>query len=206
MDTSNGNNGVGLVMTANEATLTTANESLKTYYYKDSYIEFEVNIHPDNEYPYLQFWMDGSPDINKLYSGSDVIQQNNPVGITIGSPDCDVYIYMVKAYSKYMQNVNELSNFIMDAPNAYEMVNRYNRNDILNDNGDIDYQKLAVANPDVHVIAMDINRMSTGKKDNVVAYSVRHIYNRGGLSHNYTVNNACITIQGTSSVGYLESA
>ena len=73
MDTAASNNGVGLIMTANEATLTTANNSLKTYYYKDSYIEFETNIHPNTEYPYLQFWMDGSHDVTKLYDSSDDI-------------------------------------------------------------------------------------------------------------------------------------
>ena len=206
MDTAASNNGVGLIMTANEATLTTANNSLKTYYYKDSYIEFETNIHPNTEYSYLQFWMDGSHDVTKLYDSSDDIQQVTPVGITIGSPNCDVYIYMIKAYPIYLTNSNELSNFIMDAPNAYEMVARYNRNNILNANGEVDYQLLASANPDLHVLCLDINRMTTGKKDNVVAYSVRHIYNRGGLGQCFTINNACITVQGTSSVGYLESA
>ena len=206
MDTSAGNNGVGLVMTANEATLTTQNESLNTYYYKDTYIEFETNIHPTSEYRYLQFWMDGSHDRTILYSADDGMQQVNPVAITVGSPNCDVYIYMMKAYPTYLTNDNELSNFIMDAPNAYAMVDRYNRNDILNASGEIDYQKLAAANPDLRVICLDLNRMSTGKKDNTVAYTVRQIYNAGGESHCFTINNACVTIQGTSSVGYLESA
>lgn len=206
MDTSNGNNGVGLVMTANEATLYTANNSIKTYYCKDSYIEFETNIHPTSEYRYLQFWMDGSHDVTKLYDVSDGMQQVAPVGITIGSPNCDVYVYMIKAYPVYLTNNNELSNFIMDAPNAYQMVDRYNRNDILNASGEVDYQKLANANPDLHVICLDLNRMTTGKKDNVVAYTVRHIHNGGGESDCFTINNACVTVQGTSSVGYLESA
>lgn len=206
IDSANGNNGVGLVMTANEATLTTANNSLKTYYCKDSYIEFETNIHPTSEYRYLQFWMDGSHDVTKLYDAGDSMQQVTPVGITVGSPNCDVYIYMIKAYPTYLTNSNELSNFIMDAPNAYEMVDRYDRNDILNATGEVDYTLLANKNPNLHVLCLDLNRMSTGKKDNVVAYSVRHIYNAGGQSQCFTVNNACVTIQGTSSVGYLESA
>lgn len=206
MDNASGNNGVGLVMTANEAELTTANNSIKTYYCKDSYIEFEFNIHPTSEYRYLQFWMDGSHDTNKLYDISDGMQQVAPVGITVGSPNCDVYVYMMKAYPVYLTNDNEVSNFIMDAPNAYEMVDRYNRNDILNASGEVDYQKLANANPDLHVLCLDINRMSTGKKDNVVAYTVRHIHQGGGESDCFTINNACVTIQGTSSVGYLESA
>lgn len=206
MDSGNGNNGVGLVMTANEAVLTTANNSIKTYYCKDSYIEFETNIHPTSEFRYLQFWMDGSHDIDKLYDASDSMQQVTPVGITIGSPNCDVYIYMIKAYPTYLTNDNELSNFIMDAPNAYEMVYRYERNDILNASSEIDYTLLANKNPDLHVICLDLNRMSTGKKDNVVAHTVRHIYNAGGQSKCFTINNACVTIQGTSSVGYLESA
>lgn len=206
MDTANGNNGVGLVMSANEATLTTANNSLKTYYYKDSYTEFEFNIHPNSEYRYLQFWMDGSPDITKLYDNSDGMQQVNPVGITVGSPNCDVYVYMLKVYPTYLTNDNELSNFIMDAPNAYEMVDRYNRNDVLNASGEVDYQKLASVCPDMRIVCLDLNRMSTGKKDNVVAYTARLIYNTGGESRSFTVQNACVTIQGTSSVGYLESA
>lgn len=206
MDDSANNNGVGLVMTANEAKLTTVNESLGTYYYKDTYTEFEVNIHPTNEYRYLQFWMDGSHDRNIIYSADDGMQQTSPVGITIGSPNCDVYVYMVKAYPTYLTNENELSNFIIDAPNAYEMVNRYNRNDVLSATGEIDYTNLAKNNPDLRVLLLDINRMSTGKKDNVVAYTARQIYNAGGATHCWTVNNACVTIQGTSSVGYLESA
>ena len=206
MDTSNGNNGVGLVMTANDAILTTVNESLDTKYCKDTYIEFETNIHPMSEYRYLQFWMDGSHDRNILYTSDDSMQQVSPVGITVGSPNCDVYIYMMKAYPTYLTNNNELSNFIMDAPNAYAMVDRYNRNDILNASGEVDYTKLAAKNPDLRVLLLDLNRMSTGKKDNVVAYTVRQIYNAGGSSQCFTINNACVTIQGTSSVGYLESA
>ena len=206
MDTSNGNNGVGLVLTANEGTLTTVNESLNTYYCKDTYIEFEMNIHPLSDYPYLQFWMDGSHDRNILYSADDGMQQVAPVGITIGSNDCDVYVYMVKAYPTYLSNDNEISNFIMDAPNAYEMVDRYDRNDILNASGEVDYTALAEKNPDLRVLLLDLNRMTTGKKDNACAFTVRQIYNTGGATHCFTVNNACVTVQGTSSVGYLESA
>ena len=206
VDTSSGNNGVGLVMTANGATLSTVNEDIETYYCKDTYIEFEINIHPIREYRYLQIWMDGSHDKTILYSSDDTMQQVNPVNITIGSNDCDVYVYMVKAYPTYLTNNNMLSNFIMDAPNAYEMVSRYNRNNILGESGEIDYETLANANPDLHVLLLDLNRMSTGKKDNTVAHTFRHIYNAGGQAHCFTVNNCCVTIQGTSSVGYLESA
>lgn len=207
MDTSATANGVGLVLTANEGTLTTVNETVKTYYCKDSYIEFEFNIHPDTEHPYLQIWMDGTPDSTKLYtSEGESMQQVAPANIRIGSPNCDVYIYMIKAYPVYMSNDNEVSNFIMDAPNANEMVDRYERNDVLNESGEVDWQKLAQKNPDLHVLLLDLNRMTTGKKDNAVAYSVRHICNKLGQSFSFTVNNVQVTVQGTSSVGYLESA
>lgn len=206
-DTEVGNNGVGLVMTANEGILTTVNEQLVTHYYKDTYIEFEMNIHPTTHYSYLQFWMDGSHDMNLVYKNDDSMQQVNPVGITIGSNDCDVYVYMVKAYPTYMTNDNEISNFIMDAPNAYEMVERYNRNDIMDETGDnIDYNRLAANNPNLRVLLLDINRMTTGKKDYVVAHTFRQIYNGGGASHCFTINNCCVSVQGTSSVGYIESA
>ena len=151
--------------------------------------------------------MDGTPDSTKLYtSEGESMQQTSPVNIRIGSPNCDVYVYMIKAYPTYMTNDNELSNFIMDAPNANEMVDRFERNDVLNESGEVDWQKLARQNPDLHVLLLDMNRMTTGKKDNAVAYSVRHICNTLGQSYSFTVNNVQVTVQGTSSVGYLESA
>ena len=200
---------IGLQLTANEGTLHTLNETLTTYYCKDSYIEFETNIHPNSEHPYLQFWIDGTPDCTVLYGSTDSMQQgqNTSANITIGSNNCDVYIYLIKAYPNYATNNEELSNFIMDAPNASQMVLRYNRNNILTD-GEVDYNKLASKNPNLRILLLDLEKMTGGKEDEdeVLAHTVRYIHRGGGDADCFTINNCGVKVQGTSSVGYLESA
>lgn len=200
---------IGLQLTANEGTLRTLNETLTTYYCKDSYIEFETNIHPNSEHPYLQFWIDGTPDCTVLYGSTDSMQQgqNTSANITIGSNNCDVYIYLIKAYPNYATNNEELSNFIMDAPNASQMVLRYNRNNILTD-GEVDYNKLAAKNPDLRILLLDLEKMTGGKEDEdeVLAHTVRYIHRGGGDADCFIINNCGVKVQGTSSVGYLESA
>ena len=208
-DNTVGANGIGLRLTANEGILNTLNETLTTYYCKDSYIEFETNIHPNSEHRYLQFWMDGTPDCTVLYDTTDSMQQgqNSSANITIGSNNCDVYIYLIKAYPTYATNNEELSNFIMDAPNASQMVQRYNRNNILTD-GEVDYNKLASLNPDLRILVLDLEEMTKGKEDadEVLAHSVRYIHRGGGDADCFTITNCGVKVQGTSSVGYLESA
>ena len=209
-DSTIGTNGIGLRLTANEGTLNTLNETLTTYYCKDSYIEFETNIHPDSERPYLQFWIDGTPENTILYDkNTDSMQQGQQTqaNITIGSNNCDVYIYLIKAYPTYATNNEEVSNFIMDAPNTSQMVQRYNRNNILTD-GEVDYNKLASLNPDLRILLLDLESMTHGKEDTdeVLAHTVRYIHRGGGDSDCFTISNCGVKVQGTSSVGYLESA
>ena len=53
----------------------------------------------------------------------------------------------------------------MDAPSAKEMVDRYNRNDILDTSGDISYEKLVKNNPNCHVYMYEIPHMTDNKDD-----------------------------------------
>jgi len=95
----------------------------------------------------------------------------------------------------------------MDAPNASQMVLRYNRNNILTD-GEVDYNKLASKNPNLRILLLDLEKMTGGKEDEdeVLAHTVRYIHRGGGDADCFTINNCGVKVQGTSSVGYLESA
>jgi hypothetical protein len=78
------------------------------------------------------FWVDGVPAGVKPYSNASFTQSSsNAQFIEIGSDDCDVYVYVAKAYERRLTEDEHLSNFILDAPSSAEMVKRYNRNNIL---------------------------------------------------------------------------
>ncbi len=198
--------GIGLLMQAQSATLKTEQNTLETITCKDDYIEFEFNIHPTSDYRYLSFIMDGCYDRLCLYAQNDNMTQTNKQYITIGSDDCDVYVYMVKAYPTYMTDENICDNFIMDAPNAFEMADRYSRNNILNASGEVSPELLYTQNPDCRVFLVTVPRMTTGKKDTVTGCSVRQVYQSGGTMHCWNATNVSIKGQGTSSENYGDSA
>ena len=206
------NQGAGLTLTAQNATLTIGGETLATPYCEDSYIEFEFDIWKEetNEYGrrYLMFWLDGVPTGIKVYTTGASLEQTISVPITIGSADCDVNIYLVKAYEKHLDDNEHLNNFILDAFNATELMARFLRNDIL-ENGQISYSKLVERNPGCQVYLYDIPRMTKNKKDKVGTgdggaddYITFALYENTSTTPVVTAKDVVMKVQGTSSARY----
>lgn len=207
--------GIGIQLGANSGTASSEQNTIDVKYAEGSYIEFEYDIYPDNlvsangnAMRYIQTYIDGVLASTKIYATNDNFTQTTKESIVIGSADCDVYIYMVKAYETYLTRENHIVNFIADAPNAVEMVARYNRNNVLAENGEIDYQKLANQNPNCRVHLWDIPRMTQNKmkKDPVAGCSYQQIYVAGDEGDQITAENVTIGVQGTSSINYISSA
>ena len=207
--------GIGISLGANSGTASSEQNTVDVKYAEGSYTEFEYDIYPDNltstdgnAMRYIQTYIDGVLSSTSIYAANDNFTQTIKKNIVIGSDDCDVYIYMVKVYETYITRENHVINFIADAPNAVEMVERYNRNDILAENGEIDYQKLANQNPNCRVHLWDIPRMTQNKmkKDPVPGCSYQQIYVNGSERDQLTAENVTIGVQGTSSVNYISSA
>jgi hypothetical protein len=143
--------------------------------------------------------LDGVPAGVTIFKG-DTFAQTTPSTITIGSQDCDVFVYLIKMYEKHLSNEDHLSNFIADAPTAEEMYARYKRNDILDENDQISPTKLAIANPDCYVHMYDMARMTLNKKDEIngCEYTQYHGNDIASLS----ASNVTVKVQGTSSAAY----
>jgi len=127
----------------------------------------------------MMAWVDGVIATARAYGGNFVQTNANAANFVIGSTDCDVYIYLVKYYPTVLSRDDHVTNFIADAPNAVEMIQRYNRNDILDADEDIDYEKLAQNNPDCRVWLYDIERMTKDKEDRVNVYNFQQIWEGG---------------------------
>ena len=197
----------GLLVCAQSAILKSRSNTLSTQYCEDSYIELEFDIskYDQNKIKnYIKFWVDGVPSGYVVYSPDDSFEGGS--NIVIGSVDCDVHIYMIKLYEKSLSNNEHLENFIADAPNAEEMIKRYRRNDILDDERptEISPTKLAAANKDCLVHVYEIDRMTRTKKDPVVGCT----YDQYHGSENIVLHaeNVTIKVQGTSSEKYVEAA
>lgn len=193
---------LGLVMQAQETFFNSSNSSIEVPYCEDSYIEFEIDIskYSSDGKMYIKTWMDGIPTGIQNYTLNDDFVQSNPVNITIGSDDCDVYLYMLKVYENHLTDEEHLANFISDAPNAEEMLARYRRNDILDERGEISPTKLAAANPNCKVHIYTIDRMTQNKKDKVKGCT--YVQYQGSDQAQLSSENTTIKVQGTSSAAY----
>ena len=198
----------GILVKAQNAIISCESVALNIPFCEDSYIELEMDVWDGQvnasgtKQNYLMSWIDGVPAGCKVYTDGTSFDHNQV--ITIGSNDCDVYVYLLKSYDRHLTDDQHLANFIADAYNAQEMIDRYRRNDILGDNGDISYTKLALAAPKVKIHLYDIPRMTAAKKDEVKGCTYQQFY--GSTEAEVSATNVSIQGQGTSSSRYGISA
>ena len=197
------NNNIGLDMKVESANIYSSNNSLYSPYCEEDIIEFEFNINKDTDIPMALTYEDGVGNRPMIYTSDASFIQTAPQPITIGSVDCDVYIYRMKAYSNSLSDSDILSNFIADARNADEMVSRYNRNQIYDENGLLDPYVLAEKCPDLRVILVDAPWFTNDKSNKVDDTIITMIYKNGDpILDNWICTGARHSGQGTSSNEY----
>ena len=199
---------VGLDMKAHAAYLKTSVDELYTPYSEEDVIEYEYNINTlDTEDPnatsYIMSYEDGVGARPLIYDSSHRLYQYTPAPITIGSDDCDVWIYRMKAYSSSLTDSDILRNFIADAREAETMIARYERNQIYDENNSLTPESVAAACPDLRVIMIDCPHFTNDKKDYVKNTNVRCIYKNGDpVYDNWQWTNGYHAGQGTTSNEY----
>lgn len=199
---------VGLEMKVHEANLMSSTDTLNAPYSEEDVIEFEYDIQTldtDNvgADSTIMIYEDGVAYRPMIYNSTHRLYQYSPVAITIGSADCDVCIYRMKAYTASLTDSNILSNFIADAVNAEEMIARYNRNQIYNENNILTPESVANACPNLRVIKIDAPYFTNNKSESVDNTTIQCIYKNGdAVLDNWTARNCQHSGQGTTSNEY----
>lgn len=197
---------IGLQMNVHEAYIKSSAKSLYIPYSEEDIIEWEFNINKDTDIPIVMSYEDGTPARPMSYTNDYSFTQSEPVPITIGSDDCDVMIYRMKAYNTSLTSKAILSNFIADARTATEMIDRYIRNQIYDENNLLTPESVAEACPNMRVIKIEAPHFTNNKKDFVKDTSVECIYKNGDPSlDNWKFENAYHSGQGTTSNEYGDS-
>ena len=194
---------IGLQMNVHEAYIKSSAKSLYVPYSEGDIIEWEFNIAKDTDIPIVMSYEDGTPCRPMSYTSDYSFTQETPVPITIGSPDCDVLIYRMKAYNTSLSSEAILSNFIADARTATEIIARYRRNQIYDENNALTPESVAEACPNIRVIKIEAPYFTNNKKDFVKNTSVECIYKNGdAVLDNWKFINMYHSGQGTTSNEY----
>lgn len=204
IDSTTGDNHIGIKMDVHEAFIYGQANKLQLPYSENDVIEFEFNISKNTEaVPMVMGYEDGVSSRPMVYDDSFDFTQNTPKYITLGSEYCDLHIYRFKVYNTSLTARGILNNFIADARNADEMVARYNRNQIYDENQNLDPDILAEKCPWLRVYKLSAPYFTNNKSDKVPGTTIQQIYKNGDpVLDNWTCYNAMHSGQGTSSNNY----
>lgn len=205
----NGTGKIGIEMKSQEAKIYAKTESLPLPYAEEEVVEFEFNINASSETPsMIMGYEDGVSTRPLVYDDTHDLQQQigHRKAITLGSPDCDIYIYRFKVYNTSLSDRDILNNFIADSRSAEEMISRYDRNQIYKD-GILDPDYLAEVCPDLRIIKLEVPHFTKDKDDKVydanIPSIVECIYKNGDpIYDNWVCYDAVHSGQGTSSNNY----
>ena len=200
---------IGLDMKIEHASVYNSGGALKSDYCEDTIIEYEFNINKDTDMMIVMSYEDGAPSKPCEYTETSSFKQSSPKPITIGSEDCDVFIYRMKAYSISLTDTDIKNNFIADARNADEIIARYNRNNIYNEDGklvstsasgDFSIDALMKAAPDLRYIFLEVPQFTNDKDNKIDGCTVYFRYPAGTRPQdNWTCTGVRHRGQGTSS-------
>lgn len=195
---------IGIQMNVHEAYVYGQGGKLELPYSEEDVIEFEVNISKDTEaIPMVMGYEDGVSTRPMVYDDSYNFTQNTPKIISLGSENCDLHIYRFKVYNTSLTDRGILNNFIADARNAEEMIARYDRNQIYDENGQLDPDVLAEKCPWLRVYKLSAPYFTNNKSDKVPYTTIQQIYKGGDpILDNWTCYDCSHSGQGTSSNNY----
>jgi len=204
---------VGLRMDAHAAylmTSATGADPLYMPYSEDDVMEFEVNINALNledatATALIMSYEDGVGFRPLIYDSSHRLYQYaaEAVPITIGSDDCDIHVYRMKAYTSALSDSDILSNFIADARDSETMLARYYRNQIYNENNALTPDSVAAACPHLKIIKIDAPYFTQDKGELVKNTIVECIHKGGDAAlDNWRAVNCYHSGQGTTSNEY----
>lgn len=216
---------LGIRMETQNAYIDSGLGTLEIPYVDDDVIEFDMNIIPMTKFlengepnlkvktiPMILTYEDGTPVQPKVItSASTSFKQDTPQPISIGSEYCDVHIYRMKVYERYLEDKEIITNFIADARSGVEMAKRYVKNDIypVEDKQKITPESVAASCPDLKVYILSAPYFTNDKGNKVENTTIKQIHNTGtkekpeyDMYENWTAINAIHNGQGTSSNEY----
>ena len=213
------NNGKGLLVTTSEAsfrtgqTITYTNEDdqqvtrdikLASKYDSDDWKKVALIISTSAEGRLMELYINGNRAGADIYDSAFSFQQDTPQDITIEGSGADVEIKNIRIYNRPLSDDEELDNRIVDADTLDEMVRLFDINDILNENGEVDMDKLLLKGKGVLRIVRKNKLDDVFETNNKNADFLADVYYYSALGHQYdfVLTNCFIRIQGTSSTKY----
>ena len=199
------NNGVGILITASEASIASRGGAKLSVKYKpeeNTRISFVINRATGTTNKGLVFiYVDGVISAATNFGESDDFKSDKLLSFK-ATADSEILLKQVRVYNNVLTTEQILNNYIIYRDTTEEMLQVYNRNDILEeDSPSFSIDKLQGQLP-VMLVTGDIPILeNTTNKDTQIIVDIEY-YNLQDTSKSFTIKNAAMRPQGTSSMLY----
>ena len=188
---------VGLKITPQAVYFDGHQTSISTLYKENEHNRLSITVEKQSDYRLIMVYINGVASRAIQYAAGERFDQLEPVNITIGSNDCGIDIYNIRVYDQCLSDRQVLNNWIADTQIGSLMMERYVRNNIYSDNGEI---TVATLNSNIAYMIINTIEMPQFKGDKKIV--------TGGFTDpvdgtkSFTFVNCEIDAQGTSSSVY----
>ena len=189
--------GRGIEITAQMALFASEQSAISTKYKENEHIRISFVVEKRSGNKLLICYINGKISSLFLYSDDDDFSQLTPVNITIGSNDCATDIYNIRVYDNDLTRYQMLDNWIADTQDVALRTERYLRNNIYDDYGQI---TIGTLRKDVPYLVLNCPVLPSfkGDKKTCSGYYVDPVH----PENSFTFEGATIDVQGTSSQYY----
>ena len=193
--------GVGINITATEASITSqlgASVSTKFKPRDRQRIAFNMHRTGNTTEDYGLMTIVTNSYLERAVNINENDSLNIPNAIHIGSEKADVTVYNVTVYATDLTVEQNFGNYAVNAPNSRQVANE---NDVLDENGNISYEKVRNIVPTfIFTGPMSVILNAMSKKDNA-RFNVSY-HNPQAPEYDFSVIQAYVCPQGTSSLNY----
>lgn len=193
--------GKGIEITPQYVSLHSEGSHITTQYKEDEHVRISFVIEREAQGTRLiHCYINGIDSGVVQYPVGDNFQQVTPVNFVIGSNQCGVDIYNIRIYDAALSSYQIVENWIADTQDVDLMLERYARNNIYDEYGEISIRKLPVDVPYMVLQVSDYSDLPQykGDKKNIKGYFI----DPENSANNFTFENVQFNVQGTSSQYY----
>lgn len=186
---------MGLLITPQSITFNGAQTRISTLYKENEHIRLSIVIGKQNNYRLILIYINGIMSRAIQYASGERFTQLNPVGITIGSNDCDIDLYNIRIYDNDLNRTQILGNWIADTQDSELKLSRYNKNNVYNEYDEVVSSKLKL--PYMILQAEELSQYKGDKKTISVIYT-----DPNNSTKSFSASGVQLNVQGTSSSVY----
>ena len=198
-------NGVGILITASEASITSAaGVSLSTKYKagENHRISFVINRKSGVTYKGLAFiYVDGTISGAINYGNADNFISNKTISFK-GTENAQITLKAMRFYNRALSSNNMINNFILYRNTLVEMFEAYYRNQIYEEGTEKFSPENLVHYIPVMIITGDVPVLESATDTSVQILVDIEFINEQDPTKNFVMKNVVLKIQGTSSLAY----